>query len=430
VPPQSKSTRARLGIVSLVSLVIANMIGAGVFTTSGFALADLGSPHRVMLAWLIGGLVALCGALSYGGLAKRITESGGEYVFLARLVHPLAGFLAGWVSLLAGFTAAIAFAALAFETYTAGFLPLVLPRGVIAVLVILLAMALHGIRVQSGAFVQNGIVMLKVGLMAVFLMFAWSAGLFGGPGAAPPPAPAFSAMSFANVLVWISLSYSGFNAAVYVAGEAEQPARAVPRALWLGTLIVTVLYLGLNAAFVYLPHYEQVVGRPDIAAATALSLGGDVLMAVVSGIIALALVTSVFSMMMAGPRVYARMADDGLFPRRFAFRGDAPRSAIGLQALLAVIVVLIADLKNLLSYLGLTLSLSAAATVASLFLLRYREGPGSALVWGFPFPPALFVGATLLFAALAASRSPIELLAAVVTIASGCIAFAVIRRYQ
>ncbi len=423
-------TPARLGIVSLVSLVIANMIGAGVFTTSGFALADLGSPHRVMLAWVIGALIALCGALSYGALAKRIRESGGEYVFLARLVHPLAGFLAGWVSLLAGFTAAIAFAALAFETYAAPLLPIHLPGGSIAVVVIVLAAALHGIRVQSGAFVQNGIVMLKVGLIAMFILFAGYIAVSDRPVTAMPPVRPFSALSFANALVWISLSYSGFNAAVYVAGEAANPGRSVPRALWLGTVLVTVLYLGLNAAFVYLPAFDEVVGREDVAAAAARSLGGGALEVIVRGIIALALLTSVFSMMMAGPRVYARMADDGLFPRRFAFSGEAPRSAIVLQAVLAVVVVLIADLKNLLSYLGLTLSLSAAATVATLFLLRVREGPGSAAVWAYPVPPLLFVGATLIFASLAATRSPMEMLAAAVTLASGCVAFAVLRRYE
>ena len=419
-----------LGLISLVSLVVANMIGAGVFTTSGFALADLGSAHRVMLAWLIGGVIALCGALSYAGLVRRITESGGEYVFLARLVHPVAGFVAGWVSLLAGFTAAIAFAALAFETYAAALFPAELPDGGLAILVIVLAAVLHGLRVETGAVAQNAVVILKLGLIGAFLVYAGNAGISDPPATVPAPVEPVSFGAFAGALVWISLSYSGFNAAVYVAGEATEARINVPRALWLGTLLVTFLYIALNAVFVYLPPAEAVANRPDVAAAAALAIGGEPAALAVRSVIGLALVTSVFSMVMAGPRVYARMAEDGLFPRVFRYRGRAPRSAIALQAGLAVVVVLVADLKELLSYLGFTLSLSAAATVSALFLVRRREGPAAAPVTGYPVTPALFIGATLVFAVLAARRNPTELAAAVITIVSGCAVFYLLRAWS
>lgn len=401
------------------------MIGVGVFTTSGFALADLGSPRLVMLAWIAGGLIAFTGALSYAGLARRVAESGGEYVFLARLVHPLAGFVAGWVSLLAGFTAAIAFAALAFEAYAAPFLPAWLPANGGAVGIVALTAILHGARVQAGATAQNAVVIVKLALITAFVIYAAAAGM-AAPPPPPPPPPPFSAAAFAGSLVWISLSYSGFNAAVYVSGEARRAAE-VPRALWLGTALVTLVYLALNAIFVLLAPYEAVAGRADVAAAAAAAIGGPVLETTIRVIVVLALVTSVFSMMMAGPRVYARMAGDGVLPQALAYRGAAPRAAIALQAALAVLVVLASDLRSLLGYLGFTLSLSAAATVAALFARRGTAAPRPA-VPGYPLTPAVFIGATLLLAALAARRSPVELAAAVVTVASGCLLYAILAR--
>ena len=380
-----RSSAPTLGLPSLVALIIANMIGAGVFTTSGFALGDLGSPHRVFAAWVVGGVIALCGALSYGGLVRRMTESGGEYLFLSRLVHPVAGFIAGWVSLLAGFTGAIAFAARAFETYAFPTRPDWLPSGSAAAAMVLVAAFLHGIKVEAGAVAQNVVVAIKVTMLVVFLGFAASVAMTQGMGAPPPPPQPFSLLAFAGSLVWISLSYSGFNAAVYVAGEAKDAQRNAPKALLVGTLIVTVLYIALNAAFVYLPPFSAVVGKEDVAAAAAQAIGGSTAALAIRLVTVLALVTSVFSLVMAGPRVYARMADDGVFPAFFRFGGaGAPTAAIFAQALLAVALIAFSDLRGLLSYLGFTLSLSGALTVASLFLIARREGRSAVNVWGYP----------------------------------------------
>ena len=172
-----------------------------------------------MAAWVVGGVIALCGALSYGGLVRHITDSGGEYLFLSRLIHPLAGFIAGWVSLLAGFTGAIAFAARAFETYAFPTRPDWLPNGVAAAGMVLMAALLHGFKVQTGAIAQNIVVFLKVTLLIGFLGVAAAIALSQGMAAPPPNPTPFSLAAFAGSLVWISLSYSGFNAAVYVAGE-------------------------------------------------------------------------------------------------------------------------------------------------------------------------------------------------------------------
>ena len=425
-PPLSSRSGKKapvLGLTTLICLIIANMIGAGVYTTSGFALSDLGSPDRVMAAWVVGGIIAICGAVSYGGLVRHITDSGGEYLFLSRIIHPVAGFIAGWVSFLAGFTGAIAFAARAFETYAFPTRPDWLPNGAAAAAIVALSAFLHGIRVEAGAVSQNVAVGIKVTLIVGFLCFAaWVA---TSQGAAPAPvgiAP-FSLPVFAGSLVWISLSYSGFNAAVYVAGEAKDAQRNAPRALWTGTIIVTVLYLALNAAFVYLPPLETVQGKEDVAAQAAMAIGGAPAALAIRFIILLSLTTSVFSLVMAGPRVYARMADDGVFPRVFRFKDGAPTAAIMLQAAFAIAVIAIADLKDLLSYLGFTLSMTAALTVASLFVLHARGGRKAVSVWGYPFTPIIYVGATLALAAIAGSRAPMELLTALITIISGSVVF-------
>jgi APA family basic amino acid/polyamine antiporter len=427
---QGENARVReqgLSFLSLTSLVIASMIGAGVFTTSGLALGDLGTPGRVLLAWLVGGGVALCGALSYGALARRMTESGGEYLFLSRVIHPLAGFLAGWVSLLAGFTGAIAFAATAFAAYALpdNLRPSWLPHDVLATVVVVGVGIVHGRHIQGGALSQNVTVCVKLGLIAVFLLYAllklpaplWQGGPVIAPDtSAPPP---FSLSAFAVTVMWISLSYSGFNAAIYVAGEAREAETTVPRAMVAGTILVTVLYLALNAVFVYAPAPEMIVQQQDVAARAAFALGGEPLALAIRVIIALALLTSVSAMVMTGPRVYARMAEDGVFPALFRMRSGAPGAAVTLQVLLAVIVIWLAELQELLSYLGFTLSISAAATVASLFVLRRREGAQRVPIPGYPFVPSLFVLSTLSFAGLAAVRRPVEPLAGVTTIALG-----------
>jgi APA family basic amino acid/polyamine antiporter len=421
---QAPATIPTLGLPTLVCLIIANMIGAGVYTTSGFALGDLGSANRVMAAWVVGGVIALAGALSYAGLVRHITDSGGEYLFLSRIIHPVAGFIAGWVSLLAGFTGAIAFAARAFETYAFPTRPDWLPSGVAASLMVALAAVLHGFRVRTGAVSQNVAVVIKVALLLGFIAFAAFVALSQGAAPAPTPANPFSLTVFAGSLVWISLSYSGFNAAVYVAGEAKEAQRNAPKALWLGTLIVTVLYLALNAAFVYLPPFDAVVGREDVAAAAAQAIGGQPAALAIRLVTVVSLLTSVFSLVMAGPRVYARMADDGVFPKFFRFGGEgAPTAAIVAQAALAIAVIALSDLRGLLSYLGFTLSMSAALTVASLFVVARREGRQAVSVWGYPFTPAFYVVATLILAAIAGRRSPMELLTAVITIVSGSLVF-------
>jgi APA family basic amino acid/polyamine antiporter len=420
-------------LFTLVALVVGNMLGAGVFTTSGFALGDLGSPGYVLLAWLVGGLLALCGAISYGSLATLMPYSGGEYYFLSRGVHPVVGFIAGWISLWAGFTGAIAFAAITFEAYLLPtFAASQWPPNAAATLVILVAALAHGRYTRHGVVLQNLAVAMKLLFIGGFVAFCLLSGNIlaweGVTAARTQEGPAFSITAFALTLMWVSFSYSGFNASVYVASEVSDPLRDVPRSMILATLLITVLYLLLNAIFVYAPAPAVIAGQEDVAALAAEALAGSTLAGAMRAIILVALFTSVSAMMMAGPRVYAQMAEDGLMPRALRYAGQAPSAAIGVQALLAILLVWLTGLRELLSYLGFTLSLSAAITVASLFVAARRRPGDSSGLPGYPWAPVTFVCATGLFAVLAALRNPWEMLAALLTILSALLAYVVVTR--
>ncbi len=408
----------RLGLWSASFLVIANMIGVGVFTTSGFALAELGHPEPVLLAWLIGGVLAICGALSYGALARCIPESGGEYTFLSRTVHPIAGFLSGWISLLVGFTAPIAAAALGLQAYLTGLFETNLRPEWIGTTAILAAGLMHGVRLRAGVLTQNLLVVLKLLLIGGFIVL----GVSLLPAKTEPVTANFGGASitaFAVTLVWISFAYSGWNAAVYVAGEVRHPERNLPRSLLLATAIVMAIYVALNAVFLYSAPSTELAGRAEIGAVAAEALGGMGLRQAISALVALALFTSISSMVMAGPRVYARMAKDGLFPQLFAVEKDVPIMAVALQVGLAVLVVWAFALRELLSYIGFTLGLSAAATVGGLILLRRREGGERVPIPGYPWIPLLFMLSTLIISLFMAVREPVEAGIGLVTVAMG-----------
>jgi amino acid transporter len=424
------SSRRQLGLGSAAAVVVASMVGAGVFTTSGFALADLGTPGRVLAAWLVGGVVALCGALCYGALGRRFPESGGEYHLLRETVHPLAGFLAGWVSLLAGFTAPTAAAALGLQAYLAPFLGGAVDPRWIGTGAVALACLLHGSRVATGVVAQNLAVGLKLVLLAGFVLFGgWT--LLAAPAAAPAPPvapPPFEWGAFAVSLVWIGFAYSGWNAAVYVAGELRDPSRDLHRSLLLGAGAVTLLYLGLNAVFLHAAPVEQLAGRAEVGAVAADALGGAGLNRAVSALVALALFTSVSSLVMLGPRVYARMAEDGLFPRVFRAGSGAPAAAVALQGGLAVVVIWLSELAELLGYLGFTLGLSAAATVVGLVRHRRREGAAALAVPLWPLPPLIFLLATLGSAVFLLQRRPAESLGGLLTVVAGVPVWWALRR--
>lgn len=403
----------QLGLTSATALVVASMIGTGVFTTSGFLLADLGSRWAVLAVWAIGGFMAALGALSYGALARRIPESGGEYLFLSRTVHPAAGFAAGWISLFVGFSAPLAAAAFGFGEYTKYWFGGASPQ-LTGTLIIVAFALLHSTAVHKGAWVQNLAVLLKIFLILAFVGIA-----VGQLAPTPSQTPrSFSAGSFAVSLVWVSFSYAGWNAAIYIGGEVRDPERNLPRSLLLGTGTVTLLYLALNAVFLFGAPESVIAGQLEVGRLAAISLGGKPFGEAITALVALALATSVSSLLMAGPRVYARMAADGLLPKWLATEAGPPRAAILLQTLLAIVMLWAAAYDALLTYIGFTLSLSTAATVFGLILLRRREG-SLLKVPGWPWVPFLFLILTLWTVAFSISRRPIESLLALLTIAAG-----------
>ncbi len=415
------------GVWTLVALVVGNAVGAGIYTTSGFALGDLGSPEWVVLAWLVAGLIALMGALSYGMLVRDITESGGEYLYLSRSIHPIAGFVAGWISLLAGFPGAIAFSATAFESYARAAVASFeqVPQDVLAVVVIVIAGGIHIGRVRFGARIHEWIVLLMLALLAILIAAALAA--FWASPDLPVQSKAelapFSLLAFANTLVWISLSYSGFNAAAYVAGEVDNAKRVVPKGMIIGTLLTMVLCVFVNAIIVYSTQSDVLQGQADVTARAAEAIGGLSGRRVAEWVIAISLLTSITAMVLAGPRVYAKMAEDGALPSVFRMRaGQPPRASIALQVVTAVVLVLIADLRELLNYLGLTLSLCLALAVSSLFVQHWRSGKRPSSKW-YPLAPLAFVSCTVLFAVLTAFREPIQFLAAVPTLVLGAVVY-------
>ena len=427
---EAPSEHTPLGLGSAMFLVAASMIGAGVYTTSGFTLAALGSPAWVLVAWATGGVIAICGAICYGALARELTESGGEYLFLSRKLHPIAGLMAGWVSLLAGFTGAIAFAATTFEAYL-GWQD-AMPKGVIATTVVVLAAILHTLGVRPGARVQDFVVILKFLLIAAFVVIAVamrSSAVVDVPAETltneAVPWTAFS-LTFATQLMYISLSFSGFNAAVYIAGEVSNASRNVPRAMLWGTCLVTLCYMLLNAVFVLAAPSEAIVGQPDVATKAAEAIAGDTFASFVRVVILLGLFTSVSAMIMSGPRVYAKMAEDGFLPGWFRFSGQIagkpPVAAIWTQAALGIVVIHVSDLERLLSYLGFTLSVSAALTASLLFWVRGKSGVRIRPLL-YPITPIVFVGGTLLAATLSAVNSPMQAAVGLGTIAFGALLY-------
>jgi APA family basic amino acid/polyamine antiporter len=410
--------RRRLGLGSATALVVAAMIGTGVFTTSGFLLQTLFSPWAVLAVWGVGGLVAALGAVSYGALARRIPESGGEYVFLSRTVHPAAGYLAGWVTLLFGLASPAAAAALGFGHYVGPWLPAFLSPPLVASALLLAATALHAGGLARAARVQRIAVAVEVLLIVAFLV----AGV--GHLRLPPPRGMPGPGAFASALIFVSYAYSGWNTVVYVGGEVTDPTRNLPRAMMVGALGVTALYLALNAIFLFTVPPELLVGRMEVGRIAAQAIGGPVLAEAVAALIAFVLATFVSSMMMAGPHVTARMAADGYLPAALRVEaGRPPRAALLVQLVLSLALVWIEKPDTILQYVGFTLGLSTAVTVIGLIRLRLREGAAALPVWGWPWVPVLFLVFVLGSTGFAVAQRPLVSLLAGVALGLGLLLF-------
>jgi len=418
-----------LGPATATLTVVANMIGTGVFTTTGVLLDELGSPLWVLVAWAAGGLLALCGAFAYGELGVRFGRNGGEYRFLTDIFHPGVGFVAAWISLTVGFSAPIAASALAFGRYVGALRPAVSAPGAASGLIVLLSVV-HAVRVGAGAQLQNvftGGKLLLIGLLIGGGLFAGGPGTAsgGGPGAGTDPS------AFAVALIFVSFAYSGWNGAAYLAGEVRSPHRTLPVALLAGTGLVTVLYVGLNAVFLSAVPASELSGRVEVGHVVAIALFGETAGRLFSGAIALALVSSVSAMIMVGPRVYEAVGEDHRRLRWLTARreGGGPAASIALQAGLALAMALSASFETLLVYIGLTLSLSAALTVVGVFVDRRRApaAPRPYRAFGHPLTSGGFVAFMIWMVVWSVRSRPEAAVASVVTLAIGAGIYLAIR---
>lgn len=396
----------RLGQGAATALVVANMVGTGVFTTSGVLIKILGSPWLVLLTWLVGGVIALLGALCYGALAQRIPESGGEYVFLARTLHPAAAFVAGWLSLIVGFAVPLGAVAFAFAEYLRPWLPASADPRVVATLLLLGVSALHFGSISFGARVQAAVVVAEVLLITLFATFGL--GRLYPAGFHLQPVMSGNPGGLGLAVVIVSFAYLGWNAAVYIGGEVKEPEHNLPRALIYGTVAVMALYLPLNVLFVFAAPMSELSGRIDIAHVAATVVGGQGLALAVSGLVALALALCVSALTMTGPQVTARMAADGLLPRIFRTEtGRPPRVALLFQLGLGLLALWTATFEGILTYVGFTLGISTLATIVGLCRVRLREGP-SLRVPGWPWVPGLFLAFVASSTVFAVVQRPFE----------------------
>ncbi|MCP4214843.1 MAG: amino acid permease [bacterium] len=411
---------------------MANMIGSGIFTTSGLMAKQLPSPAWVIACWLLGGMVALAGALCYSELATRMPKEGGEYVYLKELFHPGLGFLTGWTSFFVGFSAPIALSALGFGVYLlSGFKNRFPTLGLseshekfIAVVVIAIFTWLHYLGGRTGPRIQNVLTALKIlliaGLAAVGL--GWGEGTPANLTVAEP-AP-FSLMAFGTAMMMVMFSYSGWNAGAYIAGEVKNPRKTLPISLISGTLIVIALYIGLNVFYFHAVPYHQVAGEVAVAESALVGAFGKNITELLGAVIAVVLLSSLSAFIMIGPRVYYAMAEDGLF-FRFAARihpkREVPGAAILVQGVVAVAMVIAGTFEQLLVYVGFALGIFPLLAVAGLFKARrLKIGEDSALkLKGVPLIAGFFLAANLSLMIIACVNRPMESAAAVLTVLTG-----------
>lgn len=369
-------TIKKIGFATAVSLVIANMIGTGVFTSLGFQVIGIHSLFAVLMLWVIGGVMALCGALVYGEIGAAFPQSGGEYNYLSKLYHPFVGFLSGWVSSTVGFAAPVALASMAFGKYAQSVFPNLNPT-VLAVVILALVTLLHATDLKSGAGFQRVLTYVKVGFVVFFIV----AGLISNTPQNISVMPdqnsfsdIFSNSAFAVSLFWVSYSYSGWNAAAYMTAEIEQPHKTLPRSLFIGTLIVTLVYILLNYVFLLSAPVNELAGQVEIGHISATHIFGTNFGNLMGIVISLLLVSSISAMVMVGPRVISSIANE-LKPLRF-FSGTnkkgVPYIAVIFQSIVALVLILTAKFNEVLELIGFTLTLFTTLTVFGVFILRYK----------------------------------------------------------
>lgn len=402
----------KITFYTAISIVVANMIGTGVFTSLGYQAAGIQSIFPLLMLWLVGGIVALCGALSYGELAGMMPRSGGEYHYLSKIYHPAFGFLSGWASAVVAFSGPVAAAALALGTYSASVFSS--PDNTIfvksiAIFVVVLITAIHSYDVGLGSVFQRYSTALKIILIIGFI--------FGGLFITSQPVEIsilpkkgdlwlILGNSFATSLAFVSFAYSGWNASAYLATEIKNPQRNVPLSLFLGTVAVMAIYLLMNFVFLYTVPVETLAAEQAKDFAKPLEVGylsGNVIFGntggkIMAGMIALLLVSSISAMIFAGPRVSQVMGEDFKLLSFFAYRNskDIPLYAILLQSTLSVIVILTAAFDQIIFGIAFVLDIFTFSTVLGVLIwrIKYPEKERPYKTFLFPIPVIIFLLAT------------------------------------
>ncbi len=426
-------------VPTVTAVVVANMIGTGVFTSLGFQLLDLRSGFVLLALWVVGGIAALCGAMTYAELGAALPRSGGEYNFLSRIYHPAAGFVSGWVSATIGFAAPTALAAITFAAYATSALDAVEPwlRKALACGLVVVLTAVHaGSRRGSGGL-QSLFTLLKVAVIVAFCIAATAAAPALQPvGFLPVEGDGALLLSgaFAVSLIYVSYAYTGWNAATYLSSELEEPQRTLPWILLSGTAIVMLLYVALNYTFLAVAPMDAMVGQVEVGFVAAEYAFGETGGRFTGLVLALLLVSTVSAMTVAGPRVLQVIGEDFRGFRALA-RTNAdgiPWLAICLQSVLALTFILTSTFESILVFAGFTLALNSFATVLGVFVLRARQPqlPRPFRVVAYPLPPLVYLALTGWTLGFVLVNRPLEGLVGLGVIASGLLFYLLTRRFD
>jgi APA family basic amino acid/polyamine antiporter len=420
------------GLVA-TSIVVADMVGVGVFTSLGFQVKDIPSGFSILLLWSVGGLVALCGVFSYAELGAMFPRSSGEYNFLGRAYHPAFGFLAGWVSTTVGFAAPVALAAMAFGEYAKSVFPDAPPMVLAAGVVALVSMVqLTGVKHSSSFQLISTI--LKVALIVAFLIAGFVVGTPQPLSFAPKPADLSHVISapFAIGLVFVMYSFSGWNAATYIIGEMKTPQQNLPRALLAGTLIVLVIYVALNAVFLRTAPIDQLSGQLDVASISGRHIFGDIGGRIVGAMICTGLISSISAMMWIGPRVMMTMGEDVPALRVFSQRSTsgAPAYAILFQLAVAGLLLFTRSFEAVLDFIQFSLLFCSFFTVLGVIKLRITspELPRPYRAWGYPITPLVFLFVTAFMMYYLLTERPLQSLLGMLIMISGLLIYAMFRK--
>lgn len=418
------------------AVIIANMIGTGVFTSLGYQLVDIKSGFVLIMLWVVGGVTALCGALTYAELGAALPRSGGEYNFLGRIYHPAVGFVSGWISATIGFAAPVALAAITFGSYLSAAIPSLSPTWLAVGLIGIVTLAHTGRRRRSSNF-QRVFTAVKVSLIVGFCALCWFLGGEPQPVSLLPAAGDGSLLlggAFAVSLIYVNYAYTGWNSVTYLINEIDDARRNLPRILITSTLTVMVLYVALNATFLHVAPISALEGKVEVGYIAAQHVFGAAGASAISIVLSLLLVSTVSAMTIAGPRVLQVIGEDFALFRRLARCNEdgIPTAAICVQSGLALIFVLTSSFQSILLFSGFILGLNTVFAVSGVIVLRWRQPdlPRPYRTWLYPLPPLIYLALMIWTLIFIVKSQPTEAWLALTLITVGTACYFGARRFD